>query len=190
MKKKRVENKYMSMEYFRKLHTGKTYEQSLEDVRKYMDNTIKRIPVLGVTEYLGPFVSNSILHSNNYQTPTPFIVYAPLIWSDADNIHVVRCFATGLKNKIYDKLIILLPLRKEQLFNKDGPRITVFEIYQMFKILGNFKVNVETDEEKNILTVLANQFSGGKKLFRRRKSHKNIKKRKTGKKHRQTRRRG
>jgi hypothetical protein len=194
--KKRVQDKYENTDFYKKF-MNLSYEDSLKNVEPYMDNnSTKRIPVLGVTEHLGPFVSNSISHSNKSNKksnkPTPFIVYAPLIWSDDDNIHVVRCFATGLKTKIYDKIIILLPLIRDQMFNKEKPRITIFEIYQMYKILGDFLVEVDEDHEKYTLTVLASQFNGGKKIFRRGNSrkNKNIKKRKAGKTRKQPHRRG
>lgn len=191
----RVKQKYMKYEFFTKIYNDNgSYEDSLEYVKSYIDSSsTKRIPVLGATEYLGPFIANSILHSKQkINEPAPFIVYAPLKWSIGDNIHVVSCFATGLKTKIYDKIVILLPLTADAMVPKGNPRITIFEIYHMYKILGDFVVDVSKDKEKFTLTVLASQFYGGKKLFRRSKSHKNknIKKRKAGKTRKQTYRRG
>jgi hypothetical protein len=171
---KRVEKKYKEMktpysfiDYFESL----TLEKSNNDLKKYIEDPNRRVPILGTTEFLFPFVANCILNANDPNKKSlPFIVYAPLEWSNDDNINTVDCFGKGIKCGLYHKIIILLPLDQSTIVTKDNiPRITIFEIYRLYLVLGDFDVKVEKDKEKYTLTIYSETGGGGNKKYRKKR---------------------
>ena len=181
---KRVENKYKGMQIpysFTNYFNSLTLDKSNSELSsKYIEDPSKRVPILGTTEFLFPFVANCILNANDSK-PLPFIVYAPLEWSDSDNINTVDCFGKGIKSGLYHKIIILLPLDKSTIFNGTKPRITLFEIYRLYKVLRDFEVIVEQDTEKYTLTIYNNTKRAGNKKYRKKRTNKkrlSVKKRK------------
>jgi hypothetical protein len=161
---KRVENKYNSMPDY-KAYVETENKENLDAYKDLASN--KRVPVLGTTEYLFPFVHYSLKSANDstQNEILPFIIYAPLEWSHEDNIKTVDCFGNGFKNGTYNKLVIFLPKDTNKWIDSaENWRVTIFEMYRLHKILGNETMHVDdTDKDKFILR-FSRSVGGGKRV--------------------------
>ena len=191
----RVKKKYLDISEFIEY-----YNKTLEELNIITNPPPKsRDILLGTTEYLFPYVAYCVKYiENNCNTNCtdkdkenlPFIFYAPLLWSDDDNIKLIDCISAFYKAGKYNKIIIFLPKNKKTLYNQQGqPRITVKEICRLYKNIGNVDINVETDAEKHkIIINIPEPISSGGKAKKNKKTNKqkNKKTKKNKKAKRQT----
>ena len=202
----RVKNKYMKevagfMDF---------YSMSLQDLSKIVNPpTESRTVILGSTEYLSPYVAyclkfiseNRLDIESGNRGVLPFIFFAPIQWSENENINFIDCLSYYYKNT--DKLstihILISKNKTSWLTPGRQPRITILELMRLYNNLGNIEIRIEDDtfNPNTYKVVITNNILGnGQKMKKNRnmrikiykksrKSRKSIFKRKTKKrKHR------
>jgi hypothetical protein len=184
----RVKKKYLNIPEFMEY-----YNKTMEELSQITNPPLKsRDILLGTTEYLFPYVAYCIKYIENNcnisctdedKEKLPFIFYAAKNWSEENNINTLDCISAFYTAGKYNKIIIFLPIDKSALYNPQGqPRITVKEIYRIYKNIGNVNITVETDVQKHKLIINIPPLTLGGKNRKQKKTKKNKKKQKKTKK--------
>jgi hypothetical protein len=194
----RVKNKYMKevagfMDF---------YSMSLQDLAKIVNPPIgSRTVILGSTEYLSPYVAYCLkfISENQLDIETgnrnilPFIFFAPIQWSENENINFIDCLSYyySRPDKLFSINIFISKNKTSWLTPWGQPRITILEMMRLYNSLGNVDIIIEDDTfNPNTYRVIIKNISGkgltrGSKK-RRTKLYKKTKKRRTRRSYKKT----
>lgn len=171
----------------------------IQDLSKIVNPpTESRTVILGSTEYLSPYVAyclkfiseNRLDIESGNRDVLPFIFFAPIQWSENENINFIDCLSYYYKNT--DKLstihILISKNKTSWLTPGRQPRITILELMRLYNNLGNIEIRIEDDTfNPNTYRVIINNISGkGLKRGSKKRRTRSYKKRRTRRSYKKT----
>jgi hypothetical protein len=167
----RVKKKYLSIPDFQQF-----YKMSLEELATITNPSLyTRTAVLATTEFLLPYVAYTLKYIEKEainlemgkRHTLPFIIYAPSEWNLIDNIQTIDLMSSLYKNRQISHIRLIIPTDRAKLFTSNGkPRVTLQELYRLYKNLGDVDLAVKINGLKLIAT-FKQKIDGGRRRRRR-----------------------
>lgn len=161
----RVQKKYMSIPEFNECNS-----RTLDELRIMTEppsSDSNRQVILGTTEFLCCYVAYCVKYiQENEGSKLPFVFFAPSIWTIEANIEFIDCSVHFAKqNTFNNEIIMLLPRDKKKWITPTGePRVTIMELFRIFKILGDVKISIKGMGTMNKVIISVNQSGGGRRF--------------------------